>query len=139
MSTQAQAQTVTQIQPLSFGTFATSNNNGNYTITVNPGNGSVYDPRIIAETQAQRGEYLLQGQDPNRALDITVTNGSMTLNDFGVGDTISITNYTNNSPSTDGAGDATIYIGATLTTNGSGTQYPSGSYADNIDITVNYQ
>jgi hypothetical protein len=47
----------------------------------------------------------------------------------------SIGTFTCNNPTTDGSGNATLLIGATLTTDGSGSYYNTGSYSGSIDLT----
>lgn len=139
MITESRAQDLTTVRNLHFGIFALSNNNAPYSVTIDPNNNVTADPEIIFDVQPERGEYLLTGQDPNRALDITITDGSLTLGGGG-GRSLTVTNYTDNNPSTDGAGDATIYIGATLTTDGNTTLYNSGGYEDTtVEMTVDYQ
>lgn len=136
----ASAQNIFVVQHLDFGEFALKDNDASHTIIVDPNNNVTADPEIVFNSTPMRGEYLLTGQDTNRALDITVTNGSLTLNGSGVGASMTVNNFTDNSPSTDGAGDATIYIGGTLTTNGTSTIYSAGSYEDNtVEMTIDYQ
>lgn len=133
------AQELTQIQAISFGAFAVLDNSAPRSITVAPNNNVTGDPNIAIATDPTRGEYLLTNQDPNRALDISVSVGTLTLNDSG-GHSMTVDTFTTNNPSTDGAGDATIYIGATLTTSGSGAVYSDGSFEDNnMSMIINYQ
>ena len=133
------AQELTQIQGISFGAFAILDNSAPRSITVAPNNNVTGDPNIAIATDPTRGEYLLTNQDPSRALDISVSVGSLTLNDSG-GHSMTVDTFTDNNPSTDVNGDATVYIGATLTTSGSGTVYNDGSYEDNnMSLIINYQ
>lgn len=136
----AYAQELTQIDALSFGRLAVRNNAGPRAITVDPNNNVVSSPFIISDIEPTRGEYLLENQDPNELLDIDISNGNLTLNDTGVGNFMTVDSFTNNNPTTDAGGNATIYIGATLTTSGNGSGYTSGSFEDNnMTMIINYQ
>lgn len=134
------AQELTQISAISFGTFAIMNNTAPRSLTVDPNNNVSGDPFIVVDIDPARGEYLLTNQDPNRALDISVTNGTLTLNDSGSGNSMTISAFTTNNPSTDINGDATIYLGATLTTSGNSSGYSDGIFEDNnMSMVINYQ
>ncbi len=134
------AQELTQIQPLSFGTLAISNNASSRFITVDPNNNVTSDSYIVTGIDPVRGEYLLENQDPSRALDIDISDGNLTLNDSGVGNFMTIDTYTTNNPSTDAGGNATIFIGGTLRTSGNGSGYTNGNFQDNnMTMIVNYQ
>lgn len=149
--TSASAQTMTEVQPLSFGTFAILNNNAVQTITVAPNNSTVYDPDIIADVEAQRGHYLLEDLPANVTfyLGVSVSNppndGGLILDNAspitGGGQAFQLINFTVNTANevvTDGNGDADFYIGATLITTGNGTTYPDGVYNGTYDITFFY-
>jgi hypothetical protein len=136
----AHAQQIFEIQPLNFGTFAISDNNSSHTLRIDFNGNITADPEVIIETNPVRGEYLLTGQDPLRQFDVTVTDGTLTLGDSGVGNTITVDTYTTNNPTTDGSGEATVYIGATLRTSGNSSIYTSGIFLDSgVELTVDYQ
>jgi hypothetical protein len=135
----AEAQDMAEIHSLNFGEFAMLDNNSVHTIVVTPGNIATYDPALIRGIQAQRGEYLLTGLPANEALGITLDNTvDLSHNGLGGGALFTIDTYTTNNPSTNGAGDATLYIGATLSTSGSGSGYIDGPYSGSVDLTINF-
>ena len=147
----AKAQTMTEVQKLDFGTFGVVNNNGSYTIVIGPDNSVTYDPsgKIVSDGAhiGHRGVYALAGFPPNMqlTLGVTTTNntttGGVTLTNgssltYAGNPAFSIGSFTANNPLTDASGNATLYIGATLTTSGSGTNYMSGTYNGSVDITL---
>lgn len=123
----------TIIEDISFGTFALRNNNAQYTIVLAPDNTAVYSPEIISGTEPQRGEYFIEEFPINTALDITVTDG--VLSD-GAGQAFSVTDFTHDPLMTSPTGTATINLGATLRTSGTGIRYDSGNYSGTVDLTV---
>lgn len=145
------AQTMTQVRPLSFGTFAILNNSGAKTITVAPDNSTVYHPDIVADIPAQSGHYTLEEMPANVTfyLGISVSNppgdGGLVLDNAtsltGGAQPFTLTDFTvnaNNTVVTDGDGDADMYIGATLVTSGNGAAYTDGVYTGTYDITFFY-
>jgi hypothetical protein len=124
------------IQNLSFGQFAVRNNDAVHTIIVETDNTVTVDPDLIAIIDAQRGEYLLEVLPPSSVIGIAATAG--TLSD-GAGPTFSVTDYTFNDPvTTDGAGSVMLYLGATLSTDGTGNYYDTGNYTGSIEISLTY-
>ncbi len=137
----AAEQTVTQIQSLSFGSFAVHADPKRdkavpYTVIVAPDDTVTYNGLVAGPVSAHRGEYLLEGYPPNAALLVTVTNG--VLSD-GAGEKFSVVDYTNNEPVTDDAGTAMLYIGATLRTSGRNNAYNSGGYDGTVDMVIEVQ
>jgi hypothetical protein len=142
------ADTMTQIHQLDFGTFALLNNAAAHTIVITPANGVTYDPAIISGSTPNRGEYTLALPGvPNMALTLGVTvvtlpnQGGMEVNNssdlsLAANPLLTIDTFTTNNPSTDGSGNATLYIGATLHTSGTGSTYGNGTYNGTYDITV---
>lgn len=144
----AAAQELAVIRHLDFGTFALIDNNTPYTILVKPDNDVVYDAAFLANIQAERGEYALTNFPPNITLytgvdTVSVTppfDGGVTLTDAtdltsGAGPVFTVADYTTNDPTTDNNGDAMLYIGATLSTSGTGQVYGSAVYTGSIDVT----
>lgn len=121
---------------LSFGSFALINNDTPQTIVVPPAGSAVFGVNVIeGPTPPVAGEYFLEDLTPNTLLDVTIAD--TTLSRFGGGSPLfTITDFTTNTPTTDGNGDATLFVGATLTTSGSGAHYESGNYTGTMDITI---
>lgn len=138
-----------EIQELDFGEFALRNNTAPHTITVAPDNSTVYDPDIISNIDAQRGEYEFSNLPPNVIFYVGIsvpnppTEGGLILDNpsnltHGGGESFTLGNLTANDLVTDGAGDGTLYIGATLTTSGNSNTYADGNYNGSFDLTLYY-
>jgi hypothetical protein len=136
----------TEIQHLDFGTFSIAHNTGSKHITVAPDGSTAYDAGIYADVQAKPARYDLTGLPPNMTITLGTfvavppnqgglridNNTTLTL---GGAPPFSISNFTCNNPTTDGSGNAMLLIGATLTTDGSGGYYNTGTYNGAIDLT----
>ena len=141
---------MTEIEKLDFGQFGLRDNSAAHTLVVTPINTATYADEIIPGGRSpQRGEYSLTGFPPNMTLTLGVVlanppdDGGLTLNNSSglslSGQVFTLSNFTTNSVITDGAGDATVYIGGTLTTSGNGTMYGDGDYDGTYDITFYFE
>lgn len=126
------------VRNLTFGEFATRDNDSPHTIIIDPSNNATYDPALLTINPAERGEFLLEGFPANTALTISVPDTNLTLNGGGAGIRFTINSFTHNNPVTNASGEATLYLGATLTTTGSGQHYGTGNYSEGIEITIDY-
>lgn len=131
------AATLTAIQDLGFGRFATVKNDAQYSMAVTIGDVVTNDPEIVYDQPPHRGEYLLEGLTPDSAVIIDTVDGALTLNGGG-GEAFAVTDFTDNAPVTDAGGTATLYIGATLKTSGTGVHYPSGPYSGTYTLIVSW-
>lgn len=146
------AQDVTEIQPLSFGGIALRDNDIPHSIIL-PYDGSPasYDAEIIDNPGAPptRGEYEFTGLPPNVTFYVGIslsnppTDGGLIIDNstgatMGGSETFTIDSFTANDLSTDGAGNGTLYIGATLTTSGNGLMYDDGLHTGTFDVTLFY-
>jgi hypothetical protein len=130
----AYAQTITRVQPLSFGTFALKNNSAVHTLRVSRTNVVTSDPAFIVIVAPTRGEYNLAGFPASTAFTVSIPDES-----FGAGATFTLDQFTPGvGLSFDSAGEANLRFGATLSTSGSGTMYTEGANDGTIDITINY-
>ncbi len=146
----AHAAEMTQVQALFFGQFAYVDNSVARSIVINPDDTVLYDDNILeGNIPAHRGEYELKDFPPNTILHTGVaianppTDGGVTLNNssgmtLSGSETMTVSNFTTNNPQTDENGDATLYIGATMTTSGNNQKYDTGSYTGTYDITFYY-
>jgi hypothetical protein len=147
-STVCRAAEITEVQSIDFGTFALWDNAAPRTIVIQPDGTSVYSSGIVPDVRAKRGEYLLADLPPNMSftLGVTVPNppsdGGVTIdNSSGLsaaGGTFTVTQFTTNALSTDGAGSAILYIGATLTSSATGMYYQDGPYTGTVELTFFY-
>ncbi len=121
---------------LHFGSFALKDNNSPHIMIVGADNSVTYDNAFVTVEDANRGAYTLENLTPDTALGITIDDASLTENESGMGPAFTISDYTHNSPVTDGSGNATLYIGAKLTTSGNGSYYTTSTYKDHFDLTI---
>ena len=150
--TPAKAQVMTEVQALNFGTFAIIDNSAPHTIIISPNNVAAYDPSIVSGIEAERGHYTLTGMptDVTFTLGVSISNpptdGGLMLDNqtsvtLGGSEPFLLLNFTVNTANemvTDSGGNATLYIGATLRTTGSGSIYTDGTYNGTYDITFFY-
>jgi hypothetical protein len=131
----ATAQTITETQQLSFGNIVVTDSASGHSLVLSPGGAvNFLDPAIYIIDPPQAGEYNFIGGTPNTQYDITFSNSiillrgatTFTVDDF-VAQPATIT--------TDGAGDASFSVGATLTTD-TGPAYADGNYSGSLDITI---
>jgi hypothetical protein len=140
------ARDYTVVQHITFGTFSIAHNTGAKHITVAPDGSTSYDSGIYADVQAKPARYDLTGLPPNMTITLGTyvavppNQGGLRIDNAtsltaGGGPFFTIGNFTCNNPTTDGAGSATLLIGATLTTDGSGGYYNTGAYSGTLDLT----
>ncbi len=146
------AQELSETRPLSFGIFAVQDNNAPAALTVTPDNDTFADPQFVVQQDGQRGEYTLTGLPPNVSffLGVDVPNppseGGVTLTGQtpatrGGGPEFRLDGLTISDGGvlqSDGAGDATLYIGGSLYTSGTGERYDGGTYNGTYNITIYY-
>ena len=130
------AQTISTLRPLSFRTIAIKNYTSMISMTVNASGGYSTNSNTYIVEAPQRGEYLITGAPVSTSYTVTIP-ASIIMTGPGGGFTVD--NFTTfpNTLTTNGAGEATFYIGARATTAG-GMGYGDGTYGDSFDITVNY-
>jgi hypothetical protein len=136
----APAATLTTIRQLNFGTLGMHNNNGVYSITVRTDNTFTHDPNIVFGVDPQCGEYLMTGLPTNDSLNVTITSPGDASPDIGGSPDFTSGSYTTSPPNgsltSNGSGQATLYVGATMKTLGNGTYYHTGHYTGSFDLTV---
>lgn len=143
-----QAQEMSTIQPLSFGNLAVRQNTVPQSVRIEPDGSVSYDADIISRIDGQRGEYLFTNLPPNVVFQVGVTvpnppsEGGLTLTNPSPvshgGQSFTLSDLRAQDLTTDGNGDGTLYLGATLTTSGTGTMYASGHYQGDFELTLLY-
>lgn len=135
-------ETMTVVQPLSFGQFSLKNNNAQHQIIINAATGTVTpDPAYVVATPApQRGEYFLDNLPASTIVNVTIVPGNLTLGGGGPPTVFTVDNYTvhPNPVTTNASGEATVYVGGTLKSTGNTIMYDSGYYEGDIDITFDW-
>ena len=131
------AQSLTVLQPLSFGKIVMLDFNAVTTITINAQNGNfTNDANTLIIDPPQRGEFLISSP-ANTGDNYTVTiPSSLTLS--GPGGTFLLDNLVikPNNLKTDNAGDDTFFIGGRLTSQGGGVNYGDGQYSQGFTVIV---
>jgi len=137
------AASITEQRALNFGTVALKDNNSAHQMNISFNGDINADPAFIIITPGTPAEYLLTGFTANTLLNITILVPSSTTMLAGQSDPstsqFTIDNHHSFSPvvTTDILGEATINIGARLTTSGVGF-YKDAMYIAPMTISVNY-
>jgi len=127
---------ITEVQELSFGTFALVDNATVSTLRI-PYNGTnpVASSKLYPLTRAQPGQYQISGMPSFQALIITINNFSLQV---GAAEPFNVNTFTYPALITDTNGEALLEVGATLNTTGSGTGYADATYTGTISITISF-
>ncbi|KZD07853.1 DUF4402 domain-containing protein [Oceanibaculum pacificum] len=136
----AKAQTVQQIEALSFGTFVVTSNATPSTLTV-PLNGSTTtNGTIVALTQGTKGQYRIGGLPGNSIVGIDITAQPLFGATAPASQYFNITGFSHPlTVTTNSGGMATFALGATLSTSGTAVPYTDNTYTGTLDITVTLQ
>jgi hypothetical protein len=132
--------TMTEIQPLSFGTFAMRDNSAAYSMTVSPTGMVSYSHanKILpfGISNPQPGIFQFTDFAPSTLLVINIADTVIT----GGGPDFDLVNFVfaPDPASTDAGGNLTLNIGATLRTSGLGGIYWDGGYSGNYVLSVSY-
>lgn len=133
---QANAQTITENQPLSFGTFAIVNNGSVSRLRMQNNGNYNADPAFMVIDPPQRGSYTVTGYPPNTPLTVSFTNTNLA----GPGATTfqlrNLRTVPNNNIRTDALGEATFFVIGNLRSTGTGIVYSNGRHTGNYTIDV---
>lgn len=140
MLSAAWAAQLIQIQPLDFGTVTLLDSSTVGTVALAPDGTYVASPQIAMTSPPTPARFEATDFPPNTAGSVSVTDGTVTEGGNGTGQTFSISSYVIDPAVavTDGNGDFTFDLGATLSTEGDGNAYPSGAYTGTITVTVTF-
>ncbi|OUR90582.1 hypothetical protein A9Q81_19045 [Gammaproteobacteria bacterium 42_54_T18] len=123
-------------QSLHFGTFALVNNTTVSTLKIfHTGATPDASSKLYPLSFGQAGHYRLTAYPVFTPLTITIAD--FTLN-VGMAEPFTISAFTHDAIITDGAGEALLKLGATLSTSGTGTNYGDAVYTGIIDIQVSF-
>lgn len=142
-SSSIRSETITEVKTLDFGVIVLKNNNANYVMNMTFSGNITADPEIIIIESGHPAEYDLSDFPPNTQLTIDIIAPDTETNLAGAIDPstsqFTITNYHTSSSiiTTDALGNATISVGATLTSSGTGF-YKDAIYFSYITIMVSY-
>lgn len=129
-----------QTRPLDFGTITIVDFSTVGTVVLSPDGNYLASPQIVVSSAPTPGTFEATGFAPNTAGTVSVTDAAVTEGGNGIGEAFTISTFTTQPGVvvTDGAGDFTFDLGATLTTEGDGGAYPSGAYTGTITVSVTF-
>lgn len=140
---QSYAATISEVRGLSFGTIAITDNSAPYSIRMSFAGDINADPAFIIINPGHPAEYFLEGFLPNTNLNISILVPSETTELMGETDPgtsqFTINQHHSFAPiiTTNLLGEATLEVGATLTTSGSG-YYKDARFFAPMTIMVSY-
>ena len=134
----AVAQTLTELNPLSFGRTVMRNNNSTSEITLTSAGSFTADNAYIFFTVPNLGEYNASGHTANTQLAVNITTPSLSPDNGGAAIFTLVDPFTVPATvTTNGSGEASFFIGATVRSDGSGTiPQNNGNYTGDIIVTI---
>lgn len=127
---------VTTTQDLSFGEYMVTNNTGVKTVTINADGSSSASAGLVEITPPEEGIYIIDGLPANDVIaSIDVSVSSLMADN---GHVFTMDNFSTISGVTDGAGVATISLGASVHTSGTGESIRDGTYTGELDLQFNF-
>lgn len=132
---------IQEVTSLDFGTIVVASNNIQAQVIMDYLGSTNYVGGVYAVTSPTRAEFQLSNFPANQALFITGNSiQSNTNSDIPSSEHFTLSNVSvPNTLTTDAVGSATLYVGGTLRTSGSGsTAYTDTRYTIRYQITVNY-
>ncbi len=138
--TSVRAQTVQELEPLSFGTFVVTSNAAASTLTV-PLNGAVSSTgNLIVLVPGNRARYRVGGLPGNTIVGIDINSLPLFGATVPASQFCQITAFSHPlTVTTNASGEAIFFVGATLSTSGNGVPYTDNTYTGMIDITATLQ
>lgn len=132
----ARAQSIQELDPLSFGSFLVQSNATVSTLTVALDGPPLASGSIIILASGAPGRYRIGGLAGNTTLTISIT-ASPLLGPGLVSQYFELAAF-DHPPTviTNALGQATFRVGATLSTSGTNVPYTEGSYTGTIDIMI---
>ncbi|WP_317931666.1 hypothetical protein [Halioxenophilus sp. WMMB6] len=127
-----------EVTPLSFGRFVVAGNSTISTIVIRfDGRKPLYTNQIYPLEFGTNGEYFLSNFPSFTPLNITIISTN-NLTTSGPTEEFSVADFTHNDVTTDANGQATLFVGATLSTSGSGNPYVDATYDAPYIINIDF-
>ena len=127
---------ITEVQPLKFGTFALVTNNVISTLKISDsGANPIASIKLYPLVFGQAGHYQLTGYPAWTPLIITIADFQIVK---GVSEPMTIGSFVYDPVITDGSGEATLKLGATLSTSGTNVVYGDALYSGSMNIVVTW-
>ena len=129
---------ILETQGLGFGAFALRDNSSNHQIVIAPGGGITTDSEFVIIANGQPGSFDVSGFPDSTALILSAGNATLTSPLGGQPFSIVSPTFDPVAPVTDGLGNASFNLGATLQTSGTNGIYLDDNYSGTMTITVNF-
>lgn len=129
--------TIVETQPVSFGVFALRDNAAAYDMVISPSGSISNHASYVMISPGQNGIFDLTDLPPDTVLGVSI--GDISLDpDAGGGPSFGAVDFTFSpvNPVTDITGAATINVGGTLRTSGSGTMYSDANFSGTATLQV---
>ncbi len=135
----AHTQIMTETQTLDFGRFAMQDNNAAYGVIMSPMGVETYDPHILPFSAGRQAIFELTDFAPSTLLGVSIADTTL-MSMVDPMDYFDLVSFTFNpaAPTTNGAGNVTLNIGATLRTSGTGVLYTDDTYTGTYTLVVVY-
>lgn len=128
---------VSVVQALHFGSFVVKSNDAQYDIVVNTDGSYSFDPDGYIEiSPPQEGVFDIDGLPTNSVINSVVITQTTPLS--GIGGSFQMLDFQELHTNTDGLGVATITIGATARSSGSGIAYADDTYSGELLVEINF-
>lgn len=128
---------VSVVQPLQFGSFVVKSNDAQYDIVVNTDGSYSFDPDGYIEiSPPQEGIFDIDGLPANSVINSIVITQTTALS--GAGGSFQMLSFQEIHTNTDGSGVATVTIGATARSSGSGIAYADDTYGGELLVEINF-
>lgn len=124
------APAIEELQRLSYGMAAVKHNNPSSSLTLSPQGIAAYGDAFVYIAPTRPGRYRVTGLPPFTDLNISIAPIELSRSGTGLGPFLTLDTAVSHPlvPRTDAAGTVEFYLGARLTTSGSGVPYPDGLY-----------
>ena len=127
---------ITEVQPLKFGTFALVTNNVVSTLKISDsGANPIASIKLYPLVFGQAGHYQLTGYPAWTPLIITIADYQIVK---GASEPMTIGSFVHDPVITDGSGEATLKLGATLSTSGTNVVYGDALSSGTMNIVITW-
>lgn len=134
------AVSVESLEPLDFGTVAVLDNSTAKRYQLRSSGRLDVDDGIVIVRGGSPAIFRLSDFPPDTSISVSAPVTTLTRNGAGISEPLEVADYTANSLVTDELGQGLLYVGASLTTSGSGSLYSDGLYLpfSTREVTLEY-
>lgn len=130
------AVTVTPQQSLNFGTVSIPVNDASSIVIPRNGSNPQVSGSMVVISPGNRGIYFVEGLPADTIVDVMVSDVFLTRGASDLPEALEVTDYTNNELISNQAGEALLYLGATINTTNTGTPYHDAVYTASTPATL---